>query len=312
MIVAVGDEVNGFAVDTAAGGRISSLVLRGRERLLSLPADGADPSIDPSIGWGCYLMAPFVGRIKEARLSWAGRTVELRRNHGLHSIHGAGFDAPWQVVERSDEALTLVCDFDGSRWPFKGSMSQRLEINPDRLLLSAEITALEPMPAALGWHPWFHTRSGPLRVAVPGDQVLKLDRELIPTGELVPVDERTDLRSGPSLEGKCLDDVYASVHSPVTVVWPDIEMTMRFSQNVRSFVVCTHAQAVAVEPMTAWPDAIRLEAEGCRGTGLVSLAAGERLTASTEWSVAVASHREADRTLGRTAVASPPTEAAPL
>jgi len=59
MIVTIGDEVNGLAVDTAAGGRICSLVLRGRERILSLPAQG----IEPSIAWGCYLMAPFAGRL---------------------------------------------------------------------------------------------------------------------------------------------------------------------------------------------------------------------------------------------------------
>jgi aldose 1-epimerase len=281
MIITIGDEANGLAVDTSAGGRICSLVLRGRERILSVPANG----IEPSIAWGCFLMAPFAGRVKGARLSWVGRTVGLRPNHGLHSIHGAGFDVPWQVVERSEGSVTLACDFDRSRWPFKGSMSQRLEITPERVSLRADISALEPMPAVIGWHPWFHAEDGPLRVAVQSDSILKLDEELIPTGELLPVDQRSDLRAGPTLAGRSLDDVYAFVHAPVSVVWPDMALTMRFSENVRTFVICTHPQAVCVEPMTAWPDAFRLEAEGCRGTGLVSLGAGETLTASTEWSV---------------------------
>jgi len=308
MIVTIGDESNGLAVDTAAGGRICSLVLRGRERILSLPARG----IEPSIAWGCYLMAPFAGRIKGAGVSWAGRTVGLRRNHGVHSIHGAGFDAPWRVVERTERSLTLACEFDRSRWPFKGSMSQHLDITPERLTLQAEIVALEPMPASIGWHPWFHTEDGPLRVALQSDDTLKLDGDLIPTGELVPVDDRTDLRAGPTLEGRRLDDVYASVSAPVSVVWPDMELTMRFSENVRAFVVCTHPQAVCVEPMTAWPDAVRLEAEGCHGTGLVSLAAGETLTASTEWSVTATNPSEPDRRLNPIATASPPTAASSL
>jgi aldose 1-epimerase len=302
MIVTIGDEVDGLAVDTAAGGRICSLVLRGRERLLSRPAQG----IEPSIAWGCYLMAPFVGRVKGARLSWAGRKVGLRPNHGLHSIHGAAFDAPWRVVERSEGSVTLTCDFDQSRWPFKGSMSQRLEITPDRLTLQAEVRALEPMPASIGWHPWFNTEYGPLHVAVQSDEILKLDGDLIPTGETLAVDDRTDLRAGPSLEGRRLDDVYTSVRAPVSVVWPDLALMMRSSENVRAFVICTHPQAVCVEPMTAWPDAVRLEAEGCRGTGLASLAAGERLTASTEWSVVAVGPIASHRSLSPTATGRPP------
>jgi aldose 1-epimerase len=308
MIVTIGDEVNGLAVDTAAGGRICSLVLRGRERILSLPAQG----IEPSIAWGCYLMAPFAGRVRGASLTWSGRTIELRRNNGIHSIHGAGFDAPWRVVERAEASLTLACDFDRSRWPFEGSMRQTLEINPERLALRAEIDAIDPMPASIGWHPWFHAENGQIRVTVQSGEILELGRDLIPTGGLLPVDDRTDLRAGPSLDGKRLDDVYTSVHAPVSVVWPDMVLTMRFSENVKTFVICTHPQATCVEPMTAWPDAVRLESEGCMDTGLVSLAAGETLAASTEWSFADTTPDAMDRTLSQDGAAHSPTGAPTL
>jgi aldose 1-epimerase len=280
MIVTIGDEVNGLAVDTEAGGRICSLVLRGRERILSLPAHG----VEPSIAWGCYLMAPFVGRVKGASIDWAGRTIGLRRNHGRHSIHGAAFDAAWTVVRRTERSLEMTCEFQGSSWPFKGSMTQRIEMTAGRLTLEAEILASEPMPAAIGWHPWFHTEDGSLRVTLQSDAVLSLDRDLVPTGERVPVDSRTDLRAGPSTDSLRIDDVYTDVQSPVSVAWSDLELTMRFGERVGTFVVYAHPQAVCVEPMTAWPDAVRLAAAGCEDTGLVSLGAGERLTASTEWS----------------------------
>jgi aldose 1-epimerase len=281
MIVTLGDEVNGLAVDTAAGGRICSLTLRGRERILSLPAAG----VEPSIAWGCYLMAPFVGRTKGGSLTWAGRTVKLRLNDNRrHSIHGAAFDSAWTIAERSENSVTMTCEFDEARWPFRGSMVQRITMSANRLTLEAEILAGEDMPAAIGWHPWFHTEDGPLSVQVPSDAVLKLGSDLIPTGGTLPVDERTDLRSGPSMEGRRLDDVFTGVRAPVSIVWPDLELTMRPNDRVGTYVVFTHRQAVCVEPMTAWPDAVRLSQAGCADTGLASLSAGQTLTVSTEWS----------------------------
>ncbi len=280
MIVSIGDEIDGLSVDTSAGGRICSLMLQGRQRILGEPAAG----MEPAIAWGCYLMAPFVGRVKEGKVAWAGRTLNLRLNDGRHSIHGAAFDSDWKVAGRTATSLTMTCRFDPAGWPFSGSMIQRMDIARGRLTLAAEILADEPMPVAIGWHPWFLNSGGPLRVGIQSDAVLRLAPDLIPTGELVPVDARTDLRSRPNLARHVLDDVYTAVRPPVSVMWPDLELTMSFDAHVGAFVVCTRPEATAVEPLTAWPDSIRLAAEGHAGTGLLSLAAGEKLRASTNWS----------------------------
>jgi aldose 1-epimerase len=252
-------------------------VLAGRERLLTEPAAG----IDPPIAWGCYVMAPFVGRIRDGHLSWGGRMVQLPLNHGSHAIHGAVFDRPWQVVEQTTSSLTLACAFEPERWPFRGSMTQKLSIGRGQATIEAEILADDPMPAAIGWHPWFRSDGATLRVAVQSDATLRLEPGLIPTGELEPIDERTDLRAGPGLAGHRLDDVYAATRSPMVVEWPDLELVLAFEKPVGCAVVFNHPQAACVEPMTAWPDAINLQAAGRTDTGLVSLAAGERLRATT-------------------------------
>jgi galactose mutarotase-like enzyme len=280
MIVTIGDEVDGCAVDTAAGGRLSSLVLAGHERLLGEPALG----IEPSIGWGCYVMAPFVGRVFEGTICWHGRMAKLPLNSGRHAIHGAVFDVPWEVAAQTPESVTLACTFDPGRWPFRGSMTQRVAIARGLMTLEAEILAEEPMPAAIGWHPWLRSSGADLCVGVQSESVLELAPDLIPTGEMEPVDARTDLRARPSLAGHGLDDVFVAVNSPVVIDWPDLELALAFEHPVRTVVVYTHPQAVCVEPATAWPDSIRLAATGRNDTGLVSLAAGERLRASTSWS----------------------------
>ena len=37
----------------------------------------------------------------------------------------------------------------------RGAVTQRFELEPDRLRVTLELTADEPMPASMGWHPWF-------------------------------------------------------------------------------------------------------------------------------------------------------------
>jgi galactose mutarotase-like enzyme len=280
LIVKIGDEVDSLSIDTSAGGRIASLIMAGRERLLVTPAAG----IEPSIGWGCYLMAPFVGRVQHGLVNWGGRKARLRLNAGRHTIDGSVFDSEWIVTQRTAASVTISCSLDTNKWPFRGTVTQRMAIARGLMRLEAEIVAGEPMPAALGWHPWFRNPGGHLCLAVNSDSVLHLAPDLIPTGKLMPVDQRTDLRPGPSLSGRRLDDVYAEVRAPVVVTWPDIELTMSFSKPVEAAVVRTHPQALCVGLTTAWPDAIRLAAAGCEGTGLVSLAAGEKLLAATSMS----------------------------
>jgi aldose 1-epimerase len=280
MIVRLGDAVDGVALDTDRGGRLASLVLAGRERLLVEPCPA---DVAPSLAWGCYLMAPFVGRLSGGEVHWAGHTAQVPRNHGRHAIHGAVFDVPWEVASAGPNTAVLVCELDRSRWPFRGQVAQRIAIARGTLLLEAEIRAIDAMPAALGWHPWFR-RDGEVRVGVASDRVLRLGAESIPTGEVDPVDDETDLRAGPSLASRKLDHVFTSAGSPARLAWPDLELRLAFEPPVRSVLVYAHPQAVCVEPMTAWPDAIRLADEGCPDTGLVSLSAGECLVASTTWS----------------------------
>jgi galactose mutarotase-like enzyme len=280
MIVRIGDGVDGVAIDTDSGGRLASLVLGGRERLLVEPCEAG---VAPSLAWGCYLMAPFVGRLSRGEVRWNGRTARIPTNHGRHAIHGATFDVPWGITSVSANAAVITCELDPARWPFRGRLAQRIAITRGQLLLEAEIRADEPMPAALGWHPWFR-RDGGLRVHVDSDRVLRLGSDSLPTGELERVAGDTDLRDAPSVDGRTLDHVFASAGSPAIVSWPDLELRIGFEPPVGSVVVYVHPQAVCVEPITAWPDAIRLAGADCPGTGLVILKAGERLAASTTWS----------------------------
>jgi aldose 1-epimerase len=258
------------AIDEAHGGRLASLRVGGRELLVG-PA-GPD---DGSITWGCYLMAPWPGRLADGQLQWEGRTIQLRRTHGRHAIHGLVSGVPWSVDAAGGSSAELSVSLERDGWPFGGTVRQRMRLEPDRIVLEAEIHAEVAMPAALGWHPWFQRRGEP-RLRVDGDAVLEA-RRMIPTGQLVPVRGTLDLRAGPPLGRRRLDHAYVGVRPPVELTWPDVTLRLETDPWLPTVVVFTPPGAVCVEPETAWPNALALPRPAATAAGARFLAAGERL-----------------------------------
>jgi aldose 1-epimerase len=269
-------------IDAKRGGRLSSLRIDGRELLL-----GVDAAAGRSIGWGCFVMAPWPGRLAGGRFQWRGRTVELARTHGRHAIHGLVHDRAWQVEDASAREASLSIELGPASWPFAGRVRERFVLNDHSLVLEASIVADEPMPAAIGWHPWFLRRGADPEVEVGAASTLAL-RAMIPTGVRHPVRGRTDLRAGPALGRRRLDDVYVDARSPATIRWPDLELRVEFDPPLSTVVVHTPPQAICVEPQTTWPNALNGDAvagiagAGSIGARAIDLDAGQALSTRTE------------------------------
>lgn len=264
-----------------AGGRLSSLVIHGRERLVTDP----DPSaVLPAITWGSFAMLPWVGRLSHGRFAWRGTTLELPRNFGAHAIHGATFDCEWNVLAAGSGSLELGCDLGSTgRWPFDAEARQSFALLPDALELRIEVRARVPMPLAVGWHPWFQRAPDePILVRVPATTVLETTDDLIPTGAVLPVTAVTDLRTGPDIADRRLDHTYVDVQGASVIAWPDLELAIE-ARPLRSVVVYTTPFSVCIEPQSGWPDAIRLDSQGV-DAGLASLAAGDTFVAESRWS----------------------------
>lgn len=255
------------------GGRLASLTVGGRELLLG-PA-GRD---DEPIGWGCFLMAPWPGRLENARFDWRGRTIQLPRTFGRNAIHGLVWNRPWTVDRQAVSRATLSCALP-PEWPMGGLVRQVYELTSRSLTFTASVTAGDAMPAALGWHPWFARRDGDVAVRVDARAVLETQR-LLPTGALVPATGRLDLRDGPLLGRRRLDHAYPAVTSPASIAWPDLRLALTFEPAPGVVVVHTPPTGVCVEPQTAAPNALALPPASARTAGVRFLAAGETLTAS--------------------------------
>ncbi len=273
-------------IDPADGGRIVSLVIAGVERILPKARARAR---EPAIYWGCYPMVPWAGRLSQGRIPTNDGEVRLVANLPPSAIHGLGFDRAWEIADVSETAVRMTCELRGLGWPFGGRALQRLRLGGRSLELELEVGGYTKAgPAGLGWHPWF-TRPprADVQLCVDAPEVLVLDADLVPTGEVRQVTPSEDLRSCPSLGDRRLDHVYVRTKSPASVRWPDLELRIAYDASMQAVVVHTPVEGICVEPQTMWPNAPLLAAAGVRGTGLRTLEPGDTLSANEEWTWSV-------------------------
>jgi aldose 1-epimerase len=263
-------------IDVRRGGRLGSFEVDGRELLV-----GAPDADDRSIRWGCFLMAPWAGRIENGILDWDGLRHHLSLTDGHHALHGLVFDRPWQVETATPTEAVLSCRIGPPDWPSTATCRQRFVLGDDHLLATAELSAEGPMPAAIGWHPWFR-RDGDTRIRLDAAETLET-RDLIPTGRRLPVDSVTDLRQGPAIGTRSLDHVYPDAQPPARIRWATVGLQLDWEGAIRAVVVHTTPASFCIEPQTAWPNAPALAADGIEETGLVRLETGGVLAAAMRW-----------------------------
>jgi aldose 1-epimerase len=242
-------EAGRAAVEVApfAGGRLAALEVDGWDLLRRHGWTDRE--------WGAFVMAPWIGRLRMGRVAWAGRTWRVAPDDGPHAIHGTVAAAPFAVVEATASRARLEAGL-GPEWPFAGRVVHSVELTPRRLRLGLELHAEhEPMPAIMGWHPWFHRRAsrvdapleatGEVVVAVHPAYRAVLDAHGLPTGEV---------GAPPDTPG---DDVLLNLIAPPTVRWPDGPSLVLFSPEAQAWVVYTdHPDGVCVEPVTGLPDGL--------------------------------------------------------
>lgn len=249
----IGNAALRVQVAPTAGGRIAQIACDGIAWLCSHDADHAS-----AIGWGCYPMLPWAGRIRDAGFRFAGRDIRLPANLGPHAIHGVGFVLPWQVQAHSPLAIELSLQLPrDARWPFGGLAVQHLLVSGRTLQLQLRLTAQEqPMPLpVLGWHPWFR---GPARLEFTPEACYPRDAAGIATLPLAPP------APGPR------DDCYLNRH-PVTLC-RDGQLLQLSSDCDHWVIFDARADALCVEPQSGPPDAFNLRPE-------CSLAPGDSVTA---------------------------------
>lgn len=223
----------------SVGGRIGALrALDTRGTATDLLVTGA-PGDDPLL-WGCYPMAPFAGRLRDATLRFAGRRHHLTANAAPHALHGTVFDRPWNVLDSGRSHAELQIDL---AWPLGGRAHQHLQLLDDALVCTLTVVADDrPMPVTIGWHPWFvKPRADHLRFAA----MYRRGADGLPTGELVPPGPRP------------WDDCFVRPHGALELVYERLVVTV--ASDADHWVVYDEpAHATCVEPQSGPPDAAHL------------------------------------------------------
>jgi aldose 1-epimerase len=232
-------------IDLEAGGRLASFVVDGYELLVT---EGVGPT-----AWGSFPMVPYAGRVRDGWFEFRGRRWDLPMHLPPHAIHGTVLDRPWVALD--DRTITTEL---GPDWPFAGRAIQRFDLDAGRLTSRLELHADEPMPASLGWHPWFLRRPRPatdhaVADAAPGELELELDAGAMYRRDADGI--TTDDLIAPPPPGPW-DDCFTDLRRSPVLRWPGfLELTVESA--CPSWVVYTvPTEALCVEPQTAPPDAL--------------------------------------------------------
>jgi aldose 1-epimerase len=239
IVLRAGDAT--LTLDAATGARLASLVVAGHELLLT---EGDEP-----IWWGAYPMVPFAGRIGEGRFTFRGGSYQLPINMAPHAIHGTVFDRAWSITARASDAATLEIDL-GPVWPFRGHVTHEVRLAADGLEATLTLVAEQPMPAWMGWHPWFRRDVGgaALDLSFEAARMFVRGSDMLPTGALTS--------PGPHP----WDDAFTGLLEPPRLRWPGV-IDLEVRSDAPFWVVFDErSDGICVEPQTGPPDAIRLAA----------------------------------------------------
>lgn len=248
----------------------------------------------PPMGAGAVLV-PWPNRVGGATWSHAGvrQQLEVTEPARGNAIHGLVRHESWAVAERGDAAVTLAVEIaEAQGWPFGFRTTIRYALEDGGLTVTHTVrnTGGEEMPLGVGTHPY--PRPGTVDVddcvlTLAAGTVLPVDQEtMVPSGKPQSL-EGTDLdfRDGRELRGVELDTAFGDcvpgadglVRHSVTHSGGGVEV---WAEPVFGWVqVFTPAEfpgkgarAVAIEPMTCPPDALR------SGTDLITVAPGDTWT----------------------------------
>lgn len=288
-------------LDPAQGVRWCALQARQGDGWLHLMPDcreGTDPG--PAAGLlaaSSFVMLPFCNRIRDGQFNFEGRSIQLA-DADKHSIHGALRKLPWQLDHASESESS--CHFDSRdheraglppiNWPWPIASVFEHSLSDRRLTSTLSLTnhGDSPMPAGLGWHPYFlrEVDGAAPSLMFPVSSVFPdANGDCLPDGAAVDLPAALDFRQERTLDPEQrIDHCFSGLVGDTRIRWPDasVGFTMRASPVCRFAVLYNPDEPFfAVEPVTNANDAFNLEARGI-DAGQQVLAPGETLRASME------------------------------
>lgn len=245
------------------------------------------------------VLAPWPNRVADARWIHEGAIERLVVTEpGLgHALHGLLADREYAVVARDAQSVVLAAGIDAPPgYPFRLDTSVAYTLTAGGVRVAHRIAnrGARPAPVALGAHPYLRLGDRPvgdLVFSTSARRALRLDARNIPTGSFPVEGTAFDLRRGCRVHDMPGHAVYTDLGphpSPNDPEYPSPAYRHRLGDPVAGDAVVLEAErafawlqtyvtdefpgtppgelAVAIEPMTAPPDALN-SGDGLRWLG---------------------------------------------
>lgn len=258
------------------GGTVSALTWKGADLLRAAPADS--DNLNPR-EMAAFPMVPFVGRIPHGEFSWRGRRVRLPANMSPepHAIHGFGWQSNWQVSAAEKNSATLRHSSEETDWPWLYEAFQVFKLEHRKLEYSLRLNnkSEQPMPAGLGWHPYFPSQNATLFAQTKSEA--RLPHSLEPLSSATET-ATMQLREGCTVSALSIDNVFELSDPTIVARWPTHTLTLESDPPSRFATIYSPpaSEFFCAEPVTHIPGAHAI-ADPLFETGLVELQPGEEM-----------------------------------
>lgn len=262
------------------GAAIATLRYQDRDVLRPTPAGATDP-----FQTAAFALVPFANRIAGGTFRSGAREVRIERNapDQAHPLHGHAWRKPWRIESAERERVLLSFEHAADSWPWRYVARQTLTLEADRLevALALENRDSSPMPAGLGWHPYFHKGAGArLRAAL--ESVWLTDAQHLPV-RLADAGRFGQWGRGDALaRPELVDHCHSGWSGVAEIELPQerLHLALKASRELSWLHIYSPPDQdfFCVEPVSHMPDAVN-RPEPPAITGLKLLEPGEELQA---------------------------------
>lgn len=269
------------------GAAVATLRHQGRDVLRPTPPGTTDP-----FETAAFVLVPFANRIEHGRFRVGEREVRIERNAPgqAHPLHGHAWRRPWRVESAARERAVLSYEHAADSWPWRYAATQTLTLAADSLevALTVENRDATPMPAGLGWHPYFHKGPG-ARLKAHLEGVWLIDEQFLPV-RLAPGTRFAHWDLGDEVaRPELIDHCHTGWPGVAQILLPEerLRLTLTASRELHWLHIYSPPDKdfFCVEPVSQMPNAVNRSAPPAV-TGHRLLAPGERLEARVSLQVA--------------------------
>ena len=109
---------------------------------------------------GSFVLVPYSNRLFGGQLLSPNGTFTLPGNHPESDtpVHGLGWRKNWQLIVREPQRVVLgYSHASDAHWRFSHTCEQTVTLNHSEVMFHLKLCNIDaqPMPAGLGFHPWF-------------------------------------------------------------------------------------------------------------------------------------------------------------